>query len=594
MSASRQQAMREQVNASVADRAGAVAGSAAQAVAGGSMSLLNSPPPQELLDIIAAVNFSQARNTRCLSDKKYDLYTKALLALERPYLADSAPFFAEFSGRKLSYLKESLKSFCFRVIEGPGATASSASAGAGGAASSGSSSAAAAPAASAAVAVGPSAAAQAVVAGSGPVVNATSDATDIASLPGLGPRRLFKMEKKKNGSEQTLVFLEVVPPRDWYRVIALAHQRVAHAGILATFSVISRTYDNVPRTAVQAVINNCPVCHTKKWITNRTRQRQMVVRGFMSRVFLEVFEVNYGPGPRHVVHVRELTRRYSFLRPLTSKDPASVAEAVVQIFFDFGEPHVLHTELPLEFTTEMVRRLMELMNTTLVYNRQLPPTGGDSIKPAVDAAMATWITDSAARRAEWVRYLPMVQLSLNRRKPPGDLHLTPYEFTFGRRNTGLPDVPFDPRNVMDEEQLRTAYSIVVAPSEGALEGEGKVPAGAGTSITGAAPSVRAVNSSGSGGASGSAAAPLTAIALPQGVPGLSLPQGSVRPAQAVAVASVAKGEPAPRRRARSPLPADGAAKGDGGDESDDQDGDAADGSSAPPGTRVKRLRPART
>jgi transposase InsO family protein len=75
----------------------------------------------------------------------------------------------------------------------------------------------------------------------------------------------------------------------------------------------------------------------------------------------------------YILHVRDYASRFSWLRPLVSKEAPEVAEKLEELFSGFGPPVILQSDNGSEFVSAACIRLCERYDEKFVNGRSRHP-----------------------------------------------------------------------------------------------------------------------------------------------------------------------------------------------------------------------------
>src|SRR5204863_4160561 len=71
---------------------------------------------------------------------------------------------------------------------------------------------------------------------------------------------------------------------------------------------------------------------------------------------------------KYILHVRDHFSRYSWAKPITSKNASEVAGCLFEIFTEVGSPAILQSDNGREFTAEVILNLMSLWPSVKIIN----------------------------------------------------------------------------------------------------------------------------------------------------------------------------------------------------------------------------------
>jgi transposase InsO family protein len=168
-------------------------------------------------------------------------------------------------------------------------------------------------------------------------------------------------------------------------------------------------------------------------------------------------------GFKHILHVRDHFSRYSWAKPLTSKEPVVIAGILYEIFCQFGPPVILQSDNGKEFTSRVIISLAELWPGIRLVNgrpRYSQSQGlverGNSI---LEKRIGAWMEQNNSK--DWTVCLNYVIYVMNNTICRAT-NKTPYELVFGMHphndNVWMEHL-FKNKSCIDEEELLENISI---------------------------------------------------------------------------------------------------------------------------------------
>ena len=165
---------------------------------------------------------------------------------------------------------------------------------------------------------------------------------------------------------------------------------------------------------------------------------------------------------RYILHARDHFTRYSWGYPLKSKSSIEVAANLFDLFTTFGTPTILQTDNGKEFTSQVIRELVELWPGTKIINgRPRHPQSQGLVERGnreLKNKLSKWMIDS--QRTDWSFALKIITHSMNTSisRPTEN---TPYSLVFGteaRSNETLLGLLFSSGHI-DEENIPNDVTI---------------------------------------------------------------------------------------------------------------------------------------
>ena len=73
---------------------------------------------------------------------------------------------------------------------------------------------------------------------------------------------------------------------------------------------------------------------------------------------------------RWIAHARDHFTRFSWTRPLKSKEVKYVASFLLELFMTFGAPRILHSDDGKEFVAQIIKDLIDLYLKTMIIDNE--------------------------------------------------------------------------------------------------------------------------------------------------------------------------------------------------------------------------------
>ena len=231
----------------------------------------------------------------------------------------------------------------------------------------------------------------------------------------------------------------MIPLGEVFDEIYESHISTGHGGEKRTFHDLQfRGISNISLKHVGLFISTCKICLKKKIAVPSTLSKSNVVKPIISGNFGERGQVDLidmssfkTTQHRYILNYQDHFSKFCILRPLLSKDVASVIKELVSIFSIIGCPKILQCDNGLEFRfDEDLKKIWPPLQ--IIHGRPRHPQSQGSVERAnqdIEQIMRCWLADN--NTTDWVRGLPFIQMqknnALNR-----TLGFSPYFAVFGK------------------------------------------------------------------------------------------------------------------------------------------------------------------
>ena len=135
-----------------------------------------------------------------------------------------------------------------------------------------------------------------------------------------------------------------------------------HTGIRNLHKNVSREFDYISRSVVDAFISLCPTCNLKTTQTIIPPLKPIISSGFWSRLQIDLIDLRKLPDGdfKYIGHTVDHFTKYHILFPLKTKEAAEVAKNLVtKVFSYFGLPTILHSDNGREFVADIIFKVVE-------------------------------------------------------------------------------------------------------------------------------------------------------------------------------------------------------------------------------------------
>jgi hypothetical protein len=174
---------------------------------------------------------------------------------------------------------------------------------------------------------------------------------------------------------------------------------------------------------------------------------------------MDLIDMNQCPDDnfKYILHIRDHFTRYSWAKPLMTKEPVVIAGILYEIFCQFGSPIILQSDNGREFTANIISNLVQLWpSLKLVNGRPRHPQSqgmverGNSI---LEKKLGSWMEQHNTKN--WTLGLNHVVFVMNNLVCRAT-NKTPFEMVFGMHphcDNMLMEHIFGENNCMYEEDL---------------------------------------------------------------------------------------------------------------------------------------------
>ena len=232
---------------------------------------------------------------------------------------------------------------------------------------------------------------------------------------------------------------------------------------------LKKRYCGFSKAIVQAFVKFCQECQLKK---SKKSLKSTVVKPIQSPDFASRGQVDL----IDLQNTDDVNRPYSFLlvyqdhhtkfvilRPLTSKCAKEVSKTLFEIFCLIGSPHILQSDNGKEFKNVDLAGMIRYIwpDCKIIHGKPRHPQSQGSVERVnqeVKHVLGS-LMRMKSRDPCWVKYVPIVQHSINTSPHSTLLGNSPYRILFGREpvkgmgDFGIPDEIA--RDVLTEEDMIT-------------------------------------------------------------------------------------------------------------------------------------------
>ncbi|CAF3830042.1 unnamed protein product [Rotaria sp. Silwood1] len=230
--------------------------------------------------------------------------------------------------------------------------------------------------------------------------------------------------------------LPVVTFETIFQKIDECHSAVGHLGRDKTWSEVRRRFSCIPLETVRIFISLCDHCVTRKVFPKPIVGKPIVSVGFMTRIQMDLIDMRSVEhnGFKWIFHAKDHFSKFSWLRPLISKEAVNVAETLKSIFYEFGPPRILQSDNGREFVAKVIIDLTKMWPGLLIINGRPrhPQSQGlvERSNAVVQQLLGKWLDSN--HTSDWPAGLGPVMFSINT-SVACSTKKTPYEVAFGQQ-----------------------------------------------------------------------------------------------------------------------------------------------------------------
>ncbi|XP_063827754.1 uncharacterized protein LOC135077121 [Ostrinia nubilalis] len=191
----------------------------------------------------------------------------------------------------------------------------------------------------------------------------------------------------------------------------------------------------VPIFAVSIFLNLCKTCLSRKSFPKKgIVVKPLVSDDFNRRGQIDLVDFQTSPDQefKWLLQYQDHLTKFSFLRPLKSKQAKEVAIEMLKIFLEVGCPHILQSDNGREFTASVLKEIVSLWPACKIVNgRPRYPQSQGSIERSnqdVKNMIRAWMTDN--KSTNWSIGCYFVQFQKNS-SYHSTIARTPYKALFG-------------------------------------------------------------------------------------------------------------------------------------------------------------------
>lgn len=220
------------------------------------------------------------------------------------------------------------------------------------------------------------------------------------------------------------------------------HDETGHPGKTILFNRLLAVYASVPEREVLSYVKQCEYCKQKpllpRRLTVKTSKKANLSFGIWSRIDVDLINMNSSPdnGFNWIFHAKDHFSKYTYAKPLKTKECAEVASAIREMLYYFGGAKSLEFGRGGESLDKELQALLkpEFPHTRIVRTKPRHTQANGLIERAsveLESRVLAWKMET--RREDWSWALPQL-CSAKNNEHTRMTGRTPFEMMFGRSN----------------------------------------------------------------------------------------------------------------------------------------------------------------
>lgn len=228
-----------------------------------------------------------------------------------------------------------------------------------------------------------------------------------------------------------------------------------HYGFNKTYAKIKEQYfwPSI-KSDIRKYIQSCHSCQMNK--TNfKPIKQPMEITTTAEKPFEKLAIDIVGPlpltesGNRFILTAQDDLTKFCFAKPIPNHESLTIAKSLIEIFTQFGIPKTFLTDQGLDFMSELIKNLGNLLKTKHICTNPYHPqiNGGlERYHLTLKDYLKHYIK---ANQTDWDEYIPFATFSYNT-STHRSTNLTPYELLFGRK-------AYLPSSILKEPEFHYTY-----------------------------------------------------------------------------------------------------------------------------------------
>jgi len=265
-----------------------------------------------------------------------------------------------------------------------------------------------------------------------------------------------------------------VPPNQIENVIKHFHQKGSnkHHGWVRTFDLIKEKHAGVSELMVREYCNKCVVCLSFTNVQKKPRLKPILSVGVMDRLQIDLKEFTFyqewNDDYCYLLTVIDHFSGYPWAFPLFTKTAQEVSYHLINLFFMFGPPRILHSDNGGEFVNELVQSISVVFHFECAHGKAYNPREQGKVEKFNGTISSTLSKLMFERKSK--RWIDMLDESLfSYRVTKGVAGQTPFQIFFLRPphfvyhypGTVLPEVPDPEANILEQQEIIEIHSNLI-------------------------------------------------------------------------------------------------------------------------------------
>uniref|UniRef100_A0A8C0VXM4 SCAN domain-containing protein 3 n=1 Tax=Castor canadensis TaxID=51338 RepID=A0A8C0VXM4_CASCN len=219
---------------------------------------------------------------------------------------------------------------------------------------------------------------------------------------------------------------------DVFDILHDTHLSIGHGGCARMEKVLQAKYKNITKEAIMLYLTLCKPCQQKPSKFKRALTSKPI-KEINSRCQVDLIDMQSNPDGQYkfIMHYQDLHTKLNFLRPLKSKKPKEVADALLDIFTITGAPSVLQSNNGRNFARQIVNKLSDTWpELKIVHGKPQACQNRSSTKQTNEEfqkRIFSWM--QANKSSHWAEFLWFIQMTQNKPYHRG-MQQTPCKGTF--------------------------------------------------------------------------------------------------------------------------------------------------------------------
>jgi len=265
-----------------------------------------------------------------------------------------------------------------------------------------------------------------------------------------------------------------VPPDQVQNVIKHFHQKGAnkHHGWTRTYSLVKEKHAGITEHMVRDFSNKCEVCISFTNVQKKPRLKPILSLGIMDRMQIDLKEFTFyeewNDGYSYMLTIVDHFSGYPWAYPLFTKTASEVSFHLVNLFFMFGPPRILHSDNGGEFVNALVASIADVFHFECAHGKAYNPREQGKVEKfngTISNTISKLMFERKSKR--WIDMLDEALFSYRITKgvagqsPFQIFFLRPPHFVYHFPGTVLPEVPDPEANVIDQLEILDVHANLI-------------------------------------------------------------------------------------------------------------------------------------